>query len=759
MTLPRIVVTLAEHVAPGGGDESGQPKGWSVDVREWESATPLVESYDMDACPVEVDGMVGVVPVLPPLRQIGRDAPHAELCAGDAVKIADLIIRLDTRSGTAGDATLYGRWLFQCLLAPAWEAILALPAVETGEPRPGVEIALQWPANATDLHRLVWEAMHDGQAPLAGHARWTVAITRLVPVDIDEPTPIDRLPKVLFAVGASMTDEVIRPGAMFVGLLQALEADGICVSRVAEKVGIAELTDQCRRFNPDVVHVVAHGDVNGGEGRLRMEGESGCSWVGAEQLAGAMAVGGLPVAVVLSACRTGGADGPPGARPMAAELVTRGVPIVSAMAGDIGEQACRLYTRKMAEAIHAGEPVVDAAAAGRRAAMLRAERSDTQLDWAMPAMFMARCVKPGYRAVHPSSTRDLLTVATDLDLRHRPVFVGRSSILESIGLLVETDEEKRLGFTAICGKGNLTGLGSRRLLREIGFRLLRSGHVPLLLGPYGDAEQPKDLRALLVEILECVNEFTLQIRSTLKVDCPPVPMEVLGADPGFEGAADVRKEVLGSLTSAEAGVRVVDTLRAFAQRAEPLEPKLVAARLPRDLQRLAEAAAAAGPPFGADTRVVVLGINAHQWVGALGPFLKLIRPKSGLGIGQHPVPVVITASLAQGAGQELDAWIAEHQGPPGYSFPELAPLAPLEAALGFQWVLLHPWRPRHPKVVYTAARNSSDAQVLELFAQLGGMPSAVCHDLYLVAETARISNVFMAQNDEDALAEYAERRG
>jgi hypothetical protein len=738
VNLPRVVVTVVERVG-----------GWTVDVREWKAAAPLVPVFDLDEVTVEFDGVDVRVPVFPRTRPVGSDGPHGPLCRGDTAAIQNLLSRLVTRSGVTGDATAYGRWLFDCLLGPAWEAIGALPAVAAARPRPGVEIALRWSVTETGLHRLVWEAMHDGIAPLAGHPRWMVAITRVVPVEVTAPSTITRLPRVLFAVGSALSDDVIRPGAMFVGLLQALEVRGICVSRVALQVGIDQLHDNCRRLGPDLVHVVAHGMIDAdGRGLLHLQGEGGGSWVDADTLATALTAGGPPVTVVVSACRSGAADGPPGARPMAAQLVAHGIPIVSAMAGEIGEQACRLYTRGLAEAIHAGRPVVEAAAEGRRVAVLRAERSDTELDWAMPALFLAESVDPGHRAVDPSTTRDLLGLATELGLRQSPVFIGRHRILRLGEDLVEPDAAQPVGFAAVVAEGSLAGLGGTRLLQEIGYKALREGHLPLLLGPYTETDRPRDLRSLVVRLLEAVAEFAELIRIA------PVPLTTLLADRRFNASA-VQPDALAALPAEDAHVRVREVLLDFEDRSNPLDVRLVGPRLATDLRRLADAAALVGSPFGAHSRVVVLGDDVHAWIGALEPLLSLVGP-SGLGTLARPVPVIVTGSLVQDAGPALRTFRDERLGRAGFAFPELARLSPLEAAMGFQWVLLHPWRPKYPKV-YTAARRLTLADVAQYFEPLDGRPSAVFEELYLVVHGAAIAGAFDAQNDERALEEYAAR--
>jgi hypothetical protein len=751
VTLPRIVIRAAQ-IGAAQIRASERDGGWTVEARYRDGGALIVPAYDLDALDLATGGLDQRVPIVPAGRRPPEDAAHFPLCAGEPDLAARLLDRLAAANTEPDDVLLYGRWLFECLLAPAWPAIRADPAVRQAR---GVELALEWPVEDTDLHRLVWEAMHDGSAPLAGHRDLLAVITRLVPVEADPPATVTRMPRVLFATGSALTDDVIRPGAMFMGLLRAFESEGLCASRVAQEVTVDDLAEECAAFRPDVVHLVAHGTVaEDGTGLLHLgERRAGAATDG-RALAAALVAGGPPLAVVLSACQSGIASGPAGAAPLAAELVRGGIPIVSAMAGEISEQACRLYSRRLVRAIHDGEPVVAAAAMGRRAALLRAENPSDQMDWAMPALFLASSVPPAFRPVDPKPTLSLIEVAEELGLRQQPVFIGRQEILRLVDDFFCPEPSRRLGLVGVVREGPVHGLGGTRLLREIGFRLLREGHVPLLLGPYSD-RAPVDLRAVLVEIVDRAAKVAEQL------GLRPAVSTVLGVDERFPAAGAVTAAALAALPVEEAHATLLATLGAFGRRRHPLEPGLVRHRLVRDLARLAEAVGGTGEPFGPHTRVVVLADEVHAWVGALAPLLAIVG-RNGLGTKDRPAPVVVTASLVEGAGPTLRAFRDERVGMPGHAFPELATLSPPEAALGFQWVLLHPWRrDRGPEYrrVYTAARRTSQQDVQAALNVLGGMPAAVDETLYLAAQILLQVNRFVDADDNQAYAEYIGRYG
>jgi hypothetical protein len=820
MSIPRVLV-----------DVEGRDGGWAVRVREpWagprnaasaEARVAVLAEYGLAAVTVtDADGWPRRVPVLPPhrLAQLGGSAPAAltALCAGDVAAISGLLTRITGRDLRAGDAELYGRWLFECLLAPAWPRILAGAGAGAGAGAAaaaaaaagagaaghggrrangahgayGVELALRWSDEDHALGSLVWEAMHDGIAPLVGHPRVLVAVTRVVPGATPAPTTIRRVPRVLFAAGSALDDAVIRPGAMFMGLIRAFEAEGLCVSRAMTSASLADLGETCARFAPDVVHLVAHGDVADGRAAVRLadaDEPAGLRYVDAEALAMALRrPGGMPIAVILSACgsarppgagdaaapephpRTvpgwpdvpggdaaggeadGGADGARAAgRSIAAELARRGVPVVVAMSGEVSEQASRLFTRRFVRAVQHGASVVGAAAAGRRAALLNGDPPSRYLDWAMPTLFLAESVPPDLRIVDPTSVAELLRAAESLELRRTPMFIGHEAILTAADALADPALERCPGLVAAVTEGPITGLGGSRLLREIGLRLLRAGHVPLLIGPFGDGGAPRDLRGLAARILEKV----VMVAEVLEID--PPPLTALGVDRSCRLAAAVTAEALRARDREDGLGLLYDAVAEFEAAEVPLNEHHLRRGLARDLAALADAAVALGEPFGRSTRVVLLGDEVHRWVGALRPLLSMIR-RDGLGSPSRPVPVVVTASLLADEGVFLRQLRDERAGQPGFLFPELTRMSPASAILGFQWVLLHPWLERYPEV-YTAAPSASRMAIEQSLGELNGLPTAVRSDLYLIANALKYSGVFLAADDERALRTYEER--
>src|SRR5262249_59345873 len=115
-----------------------------------------------------------------------------------------------------------------------------------------------------------------------------------------------------------------------------------------------------------------------------------------------------PTLVVLSACYSGGGAGNGGIlavrhmAPLAVELVQGGVPIVIGMAGRIAEHPCRVFTRRLGEALATGEPLVLASSDARFAALHDDNAgARASVDWAFPTVFLSERVPADFVPVEP----------------------------------------------------------------------------------------------------------------------------------------------------------------------------------------------------------------------------------------------------------------------------------------------------------------------------------------------------------------------
>ncbi|MEV6644472.1 CHAT domain-containing protein [Amycolatopsis sp. NPDC051371] len=702
MILPRIVV----DVVPAA------PAGWLIEVR----GAGLEAVYEMPAQKIEVDGEAQRVPT-------GVD---------DA---AGLLGRIRSRTPACGDIKDYGKWLFTALLGPVWPQLRELPEIRAAG---GVELGLRWDVDQADLHRLVWEAMHHDTAPLAGDTELLIAITRLVPAEVDNVVTVERTPRVLFAMGGSAVDETIRPGAMFMGLLRAFDAEGVCSSKAVQLKGLDGLADTCAVFNPDLVHIVAHGAYVAGEGSIQLGRDR---HVTAEMLAPALTGAHRPLAVVLSACGTGSFATSDGG-PLAAQLVQGGIPIVSAVSGEVSEQACRLYTRRLVGAIGDGTPLATAAAQGRRAALRMSSNSADQLDWAMPSLYIADSVPATFRPIDPERAGGVVDLATRLKLRESPLFIGRTAILDKVDRLVTDRDADRIGVLGAVGS-DISGLGGTRLLRELGYLLLLRGHLPLLLGPYPRTDPPKTLKDLLGQILSNIGFLT----SAAEMVVPR--LKTLEGHYDTDPPPDTRYEA--ELAFREACAR-------FVKDADEPDWGVVQTKLTADFAALADAARTLGDPFGPHSRLVLLADDIHRW-GVTSELLQHLEMYGQRGLGG--ASVAFTSSVGTPEGLSVKAFHERMVSTRGFSFPPLGPLTADEAVVGFQWVLLHPAQlysePEQLRPVYAARPDAPRALLSTAFQLLKGKPTAVRDEnFYGVAELLAQTKMFVAADDEAAWTSYLE---
>jgi hypothetical protein len=134
--------------------------------------------------------------------------------------------------------------------------------------------------------------------------------------------------------------------------------------------------------------------------------------------------------------------------------------------------------------------------------------------------------------------------------------------------LFDPDPAKRIGFVSITGR-DITDLGGTRLLREIGFRLVRRGHLPLLLGQYDENMAPKSLREVVCEILD----HALVALELLRRE--PIQFTVFDADPEFAAPPDDASII-----------ELQDHVIAFRDRSAELDPDRVRRRLADDFAAL-----------------------------------------------------------------------------------------------------------------------------------------------------------------------------
>jgi hypothetical protein len=649
---------------------------------------------------------------------------------------SELASSVDGGSATAAELDRYGRLLFDAALgAQTWQRIVADAASASY-----LELAIRGRADqeqaATSAMQAVrWEALHDGTAPVAAKGtavgsgrRLSVGIVRLVPLslpigpnDSGVLSRIDRIPSVLFAIGSRLTDPRVRPGAEFMGILRNLERRGGSIQpRVLESASVPSLTWELNRFEPDVLHVIGHGRQFPVEHcvKLQLQAEppsTADEYITARQLLDIFdGAGHVPKVVVLSACQTASAPlgntvgvpvpDPVNALPFAARLVAGGVPVVVAMAGDIADTACRVFTRALTQAIGEGIPLVEAVIRGRRAAFHARPDLDSA-DWMLPAVFLAEQLPGDTCLVNTAAIKTVKERIHDLDFAWEPVFCGRGEFIVAMDRLLDGDDP--LNVLVACTPDPVKGYGGLRLLRELGARAVRAGRLPVLLGPFD--QDPPQTRA---SVAEALSDKLDEIRETLEL--PSKPNRIVG--------------------EAQSGAKPQRLVRAIREAFD----ELVA-----DLPETDPVRASPHP------RVVLLCHRVDEWLDALDGLLALLGPQ-GLSPGGHAIPVVMTGTETGALAQaRLDTY-------KGAAWAKFAPLdrfhsddSDPEDILAYQWWLLNPPE-RTP--VYAPKRGADPSWQGQLRFV---MRKSLYDEQELFGFVKASSFFFTSDMDGDMLASYA----
>lgn len=601
-------------------------------------------------------------------------ARDEQISDAEAAKLASFV---DAGGEHADHLKRYGRLLFEAAFGEqTWRQLVADAATA-----PYLELAIRGPAESPSPHALRWEALHDGNAAVA--ARGTsvepgspgllpVGIVRLVPparpVIQNDPgslSSVNRIPRVLYAIGSRLTDPRVRAGAEFMGILRHLERKGGSIQpRVLQSASAESLTRELERFEPDVLHVIGHGRLFPEERcvKLQLRAETpagGDTWLTAGQLLDLFAAADhVPKAVVLSACQTasaapgllGAAGEPVNALPFAAQLVAGGVPILVAMAGDISDTACRVFTRALTQAIGDGAPVTDAVIRGRRAAFHARPDLDSA-DWALPAVFLAEQLPAGIRLVDTAAITAMRQRIFDLNLGWDPVFCGRGEFIDTMDRLLDGSDP--LNVLVAYTQDPAKSYGGLRLLQELAARAVRTGRFPVLLGPY-DQDPPPNRARFAADL----SDKLADIRANL----------------GLPAGEDRLVAV------AESGAKPLHLVAAIREALESLVADLPATD-----------PVASGP----QPQVVLLCHRVDRWVDdidhldALDDLLGMLGPK-GLSPGAYPVPVVLT-------GADTGALATARHEKHGAPWATFLPLGRLrdhdddpEDLLAYQWWLLNP---------------------------------------------------------------------
>lgn len=553
-------------------------------------------------------------------------------------------------SGTPArrEVALFGRYLFQALLGDdLWQAVrdAATPAAAAGDGL--IELALSFQGDDPDLHRLPWETLHSGTSFLAAESKALVAITRLVSGPRAQTATRTAAARVLFVVGAALNDPELRPGAEYLGLMRRLEASGLGLSsHLLLQATVESLRDAVLEVRPSIVHVIAHGAFSGGRAVLKLTDKETLRPtrdVTGEQLANILREplpgdkdwqG--PAIVVLNACYSGQAFGGLGGalpkdreiRPLAAELVHRGIPLVVGMGGRVADRACRIFTRRFYETILQGDPI-RGIAQGRRAGHGEGTSPEDTVDWALPVLFLdpAVTVTVDQNDRFPMAVRQAFQSLSRY-LKHKPTaFCDRISCIAEAQELVSPESEQKPVRRVMAVHESLASsrdpnlkYGHTWLLEHIALQAIQNGHIPCFVR-LEQGDEPETL----ADLGDYIKSAIVKTRKHFGFD-NPIPFEFLKLQ---------RRKAGEALTTP-----LHEELQLLIEQEGLDSREVLRHALYLDLLRLREEIR---KQLGWDrAQVLVLIDNLHKF-GGLESFLDdSFLTAEGLGTRSNPVPVVFS---------------------------------------------------------------------------------------------------------------------
>lgn len=592
-----------------------------------------------------------------------------------------------------GDLDRFGEYLFMTLLGPSWGQIEQLDS------KSGHDLQLTVSAPALAAQSLPWEMMSFDGAPLIAHAR-RHSVCRLIepeaPVGIRE----FQLPlRVLFVVGKS--DPALRPGAEYLGILRSLgdsshvagqggngyagngQAGNGALSPILNVRSLAEATAEklaaaVVAFKPHVVHIVAHGLMNGSEASIRLAKDvpggaspgAAADLCSADRLLGVLRGGNvgkveLPPLVLLSACNTGTQPAEANARSFAAALVHGGVAAAIGMAGEVASSACRLFTKAFYRGLASQMPLDQAVAWGQSAARLHYEKHKRSVEWARPALF--RAVGAEFKFTVDAGQVALIEAAARQ--RGTPTLMcDRSGALRAYQQFIEANDPGRPSILAFeqasDGADLLIGetmtlryqLGKTLLLSELSWHAILDGFLPCFIRSSRAVRPPNNMALFVLSLVETMDALRVSF----------------GVEPRRE--SQCQRTVFGLLNQqwvshdparpAEFAVALGNVKRGLALQTgagiEGVDPAIFEAPIRSDVQTFCEDIRKKCP---AVRGALILIDDMDHYAGFYEHILHLVN-EFGLGVAAAPAPLVLTYAprRAVGSGTELERLLKNRAG-------------------------------------------------------------------------------------------------
>ncbi len=674
---------------------------------------------------------------LPPKAEADAllDPMDRELCDGvDLTKLAALHDAfVDRRPDDRGVARL-GRYLLLTLLGhDLWAEVRGAAA--------GGELELRLAADSDDkaILRLPWEAMWGSLGEKRSGflaAEKGLAITRTVIKGTRAFTPISGPPGVLFVVGCDLNDSAIRPAAEYIGLIRSLKSTSSGLRTcLLSSATLTDIEEKLRSFRPQILHFIGHGEAGNGEPYLLLSadksnaapGETSGKRIFLHTLRQITQAAGVELElIVLNACSSAQVTSGAGpalvpsavlapdscalpmhrAMPLAMGLVAEGVaPAVVGMAGRISDLACRLFTRRLYEALINGSDVTQACAEGRRAGIIGSTDSlpESSVDWALPTLFLANAiVEPRLLITRDKNDLEWGRLSDEYAPPPRYPFCGRLTLLNEFDQMMISNRAPNQGnpgtstdthalvVRSLAPKRAGDRYGKTSLLIELARKALSDGHLPILFSPgkHGLSgnefrkrdpglwiEKRDDLAAMFrAALIWPVRRFDLPIKPAVQLKLVQEPSLAPDAHADVRAAWELDEE--GPDKACHQGAR--------------------AAALRVDLLTLLDAVNAKFPDNPANPRRLVLLFDDVHGIGADACKLLLnsyLGP-DGVRKARNRIRVVVAFDeLVRPEHRDLQQSVQEFQSVNGARSIDLNRFDDrLEVRLAYQQYLLH-WRP------------------------------------------------------------------
>jgi len=337
--------------------------------------------------------------------------------------LLDAIEREDTDENLFLDL---GKKLFQALFSDNVEDAYRSSVAFARGAGQGLRIRLRL-TGAPQVAALPWEYLRDPQRDIFLATSSDTPLSRFIePQQVFPPPPVPEGKLRLLTVVSDPRDPAtynLQPldveaelGTMHQALTR-LKTKGLLEEIPPLRHAVrAEISEALREHHPQVLHFIAHGLFEEGEGKLILEDEDHYAVPMSDRHFRELLEGHPEVRlVVLNACQGATRDAGNAMVGLGPQLVSRGAPAVIAMQYAVIDRAAIIFTRELYRALAHWYPIDVALSQARRAMFL--DFSPHSRDWGLPVLFMR---DPDGRLFQPPPTTQPSVAPQQVDVTAPP---------------------------------------------------------------------------------------------------------------------------------------------------------------------------------------------------------------------------------------------------------------------------------------------------------------------------------------------------